>query len=32
MFEAEQGRRDDRQEKQQDVNTPPVLEPAIRWR
>jgi hypothetical protein len=32
MFEPDQRRRDDGQEKQQDVNAPPVLKPAIRWR
>jgi len=32
MFEADERRGGDRQEKQQDVNAPPVLKPAIRWR
>jgi hypothetical protein len=32
MIEAERGRGGDRQEKQQDVKPPPVLEPAKRRR
>jgi hypothetical protein len=32
MFQADRSRGDDRQEKQQDVEPPPVLEPAERWR
>jgi hypothetical protein len=32
MFQTNRGGGEDGQEKQQDVNTPPVLKPAIRWR